>query len=328
MCLWLALNRRWRDLTAVAGTTMAALLPWQIWVRGVMTSGQPVYLNYAAWLDEVTGTSKLDVILHAARDNAATLLGSSVPHLVVPLLPAIEGSRHLAWLGVGPSLGVLAMVALGLLATAKPRIQPWHLYLLIYFAVVVPFPWPPDRYAGVVSPLLLYAFILAAEIVGRGMAKKLDWQAKVAGDTSAIVACTTSCIWGLAVLGTHLAHPLPAIVNVLTSRPVLGSVDVVALRRTVDLTPPSSMIVATPEFLVYLLTERKTCRPPQTSPFAWHEFRDALDRFGSGPVYWLRPSQPGVWEDSGAPAGWMPVAATKGKAFELYQMPAGWHPGI
>ncbi len=140
-------NRR-REAMIAAGTAVALLAPWQLWVASrVNELASPLRGSYGPYLDWVMG-------MYRERGGAFALVMARMNLL------AIMRSLGVALFPFGPRETRPLLVTLVLVVTAiavirvRRRATTALLFFLFYFAVVFVWPYTPDRFMWATWPLL------------------------------------------------------------------------------------------------------------------------------------------------------------------------------
>jgi hypothetical protein len=163
LVLGLLLRRRRRAAAQAALVAGAVLLPWQLWTT-VHTGELPrvVAGSYGSYTAAFRETLRTNGVGYVAR-----VAGYNVRDLARPIGAVFApGTRK-----VTRSLAVLAAIAVvGAGATLLTRRAPaTALFLLGYAAIVVSWPYAPDRFLWGVWPLLLLTLTLGAATAVRGV---------------------------------------------------------------------------------------------------------------------------------------------------------------
>jgi len=162
--LFLARPSHWRTEAVVALLSgMAVLLPWQLWtlthVAALTPTLQGSYGPYLEWVLVLYRAHGASFVLTVAQKNAAALFRS----VGIALFPF--GPRS-----VRPLLVSLVMMtaAFGMLVAGR-RARTTALLVAGYFAMVLAWPYPPDRFLWAVWPLVgLMVALGASEAWRRG----------------------------------------------------------------------------------------------------------------------------------------------------------------
>jgi hypothetical protein len=158
----LALRRRWRDALVVGGAAAACLLPWQLW-SAVHAGRLPApllgnYDSYVAWWVRgfrVAGPGMIP-------DTLAKTVPETLGMLAVLFSPLRGGAAHTATL---VALGALAVVGTWSL---RRRMPVTLLFVAIYLAIVLVWPFNPSRFVWGVWPLLLLVVLAGAHAAAMG----------------------------------------------------------------------------------------------------------------------------------------------------------------
>ncbi|MDQ3950631.1 MAG: hypothetical protein M3282_09805 [Gemmatimonadota bacterium] len=162
LVLGLLLHRRYRAAAVAAAVAGALLLPWQLWTA-VHADDLPrvvagSYGSYTAAFGEALDANGAGYLARVASYNVRDL-ARPIGAVFAP--------------GVGPAMRALAVLAvvgvLGVGASVLTRRAPvTALFLLGYAAIVVTWPYAPDRFLWGVWPLLLLTLALGAAAGVRG----------------------------------------------------------------------------------------------------------------------------------------------------------------
>ncbi len=160
--LW---RRRWRDAGVALLIGLTAAGTWHLW-RGAAAeqnranpaAGALRYeLDYAAWRPH-DAASTLHVAAYNLPAVALALLTSIVPLDAVAVESALRGGGGpLALLLAATGLVVL-WIGVGVVATCSRAALAPHAFLALYLALVLVWPFPPDRFITAVQPLVYGLF--------------------------------------------------------------------------------------------------------------------------------------------------------------------------
>jgi hypothetical protein len=304
---WLALERRWRELGIYLAWVLAALAPWQLWSGWVVRCGQPVYFHYMGFMAEATGErGLLAVLLSTLPANAAEILFSAVPVVLVPAWPMLAERWHL---GLVAPLAV-AVCAVGLALAMRGGVRAFHLYLAGYLALVAVFPWPPMRYVGALAPVLAYGLVEGLWALAR-----LGWPGRVV----AAGLLAASLTWGALDVRTALRRPWPPPAwqaeQALDDRSYVG-----VIRRLVERTPPDAVVLSETELETYLYTGRQTLPCHLAGDDPAKQLAQGVRQAGGRPLYMLVPG-PVVDRARRLVPGWELVAAAQPGGYALFKAP-------
>lgn len=154
---WLFLRGRRREALLAGAAAAACLAPWFLYVRLARAEAQQ--FDYLSWTVAHTDGFDLGLLAGLVAQHVPEILVRSIPATVAP------GLGLLAALGAAKVVGPLAVsgaVIAGLVRLARPRPHLLHAVLLVYFAIILPFPWETSRYVAALSPLLIIAFVRGA----------------------------------------------------------------------------------------------------------------------------------------------------------------------
>ena len=149
--LWL-FARGQRRLALQAGAVMAALYaPWALYVR--FARAQAAGFDYVGWTVAHTGGLDPSLLAGFVVAHVPEVLTRTIPFAVAPGVGGVSPVLNLA---------ISAVVLLGFVRLARPRIRLLHLVMAGYFAIILPFPWDTGRYVAAIAPLLIIAFVRGA----------------------------------------------------------------------------------------------------------------------------------------------------------------------
>jgi hypothetical protein len=161
--LALALRRRWRDAAAVAGSAIACLLPWQLW--SAAHSGRlpaPLlgnYDSYVAWWVRGLRVAGAGMV----PDTLAKTVPETLDMLAVlfsPLRGTVAHGATLVALGALAAMGTWSM---------RRRMPVTLLFMAVYLAIVLVWPFNPSRFVWGIWPLLLLVVLAGAHAAARGV---------------------------------------------------------------------------------------------------------------------------------------------------------------
>lgn len=279
--LVLVVRRRWRDAAIVLICGALVLTPWQLWsVANAGALATPIagkYGSYSSWLLDGMRDGGPLYVASVLRENAeftGTFLTGTFGLATTPM--AVRYALVIA---------VMVLVALG--ARRLWRAAPvTTAFLAMYVAVVLVWPFPPDRFYWGVWPLLLFAFAMGLRAVWDSSRIPVHWRRV----TFAVIAMPLVAMYLAAqVLGTSRPW-VWGIQGIMTnrSRPIVQWVSAY--------TKPNDIIATEDDAMVYLYAGRVTVpigafTPrehvlPQTSEFARESVRTLIHAY---PVRWLIP---------------------------------------
>jgi len=178
----LALDRRWRHALLVAVAALIPLLPWQVWTalhaHDVPLSVVGGYGSYSTWLVDAYRAGGPAFAVAVLREN---LDGLRMP---LTLFGLIDVPGWVQFLAAIPLVGFLA-VGLRLL---WQRARVSVLVLPPYVALLLVWPFPPDRFLWPLWPLLVLAMVLGARSLGWGEAANVRLRWPVRAAAGALVA--------------------------------------------------------------------------------------------------------------------------------------------
>jgi hypothetical protein len=145
----LVARRRWRDLALVTLSTIVCLLPWQLWTAahtGVLAAPlQGNYESYTSWWFRGLRTMGAGMV-----PTTLSMTSSATANMLAVLFSPVGGSlAHAITL-----IGLAALAVNGVIRTWR-RIPVTLLFVAGYLAIVLLWPFPPERFLWAVWPLLL-----------------------------------------------------------------------------------------------------------------------------------------------------------------------------
>jgi hypothetical protein len=277
--LALAWRRRWRPAGSALAAGVATVLPWQVWVATHAHEVPPVFLgkygSYSAWLLDAVRGEGLPWVARVAWFNLGQLAQEAATHTATALAPG--------WVRLCVALAVCGLIARGLRA-AFPRIPASALFVSLYLAVVVAWPFAPARFLWGIWPLLGIVLALGA----RDLLSAVPHARSRAGARAARLATVT--LVALLTAG-YLRFNYQSAADGWWTR-VQGSVADRArpLAEWVDArTRPDAVIASDDDVLIHLYTGRKVVPNggftpqeylvPQTPDFAVHNLRTILETY-------------------------------------------------
>jgi hypothetical protein len=165
--LALALRRRWRDCTLLAGAAIVALVPWQLWMMrhadALPASMLGMYGSYATWW------------LRGLREMGPAMIGATlaktIPEIYVMFAQLFSPMRGA--LPYAATFGLLALLAIVGSVASWRRIPVTLAFLASYLGIVLVWPFPTARFVWTVWPLLLALVVLGA----RAAVQRIEWPA-------------------------------------------------------------------------------------------------------------------------------------------------------
>lgn len=236
-------RRRLGDAILFAVTAILVVLPWQLWSRahaGVVP--EPMrgnYESYGAWLAAGLHADGIGLLWRTAQRTTVEILAMFAT-LAAPSLP---GTARYAALGV---LALLSILGARALARSAPVSA---LFLAMYAAIVILWPFTPARFLWGVWPLVLVVPVL-------GVQQLLRWRPPARG-LQMVRACALSL--GVAVACGHLFYTMRGYRGRWWgSIPRAGAANLGPLvnwaaRRTA----PTDLLAVEAESAVYLYADRK-----------------------------------------------------------------------
>jgi hypothetical protein len=238
----LALRRRWRDAALVSATTVACLLPWQLWCAAhrdaVPAPLLGEYASYTSWWTRGLGTMGWRLVpqtLSQTTADASAMFGALF-------------SPFNTWTSHVVTFLAFAGLLFACLASSWRRIPVTLLFLAGYLGIVAIWPFQPTRFVWGVWPLLLALPTLA---LSAAITDRPAWPRLRRGAVAAAFA------W---VAVGYLSYELRAVrgqwwvsIPRAKSRHIVFAVDWV--RRN---SRPTDLVATDEEGPVYLYTGRQT----------------------------------------------------------------------
>lgn len=244
VALVLAWRRRFREAAVFTAIVVVLLLPWQIWVathsRVVPTTMRGNYESYGAWFAS------------GLKAEGFGLIARTVPQTSRDIATMFE---VFAAPGMPASIRYLAVLAVGALATIGARAL-WQrarvsaLFLLLYCAILIVWPFNPQRFTWCVWPLVIVLPVL-------GVREALRWRPattyrQVARIATLAAGVAIAC--GYAVYNVRgYRHQWWSSIPRMISRNVHPLLVWIATR-----TPRDAVLATEAESAVYLYTGRYT----------------------------------------------------------------------
>jgi hypothetical protein len=252
----LTARRQWRRAACSVGAALCVLAPWQIWValkdRLLPAPLRGSYGSYLPWFREGVVAGGPKFLWRTAVMNAqhgAALLGDRF----APWPPGI--------VRLAVTFVVVALLALGCFRLRR-QAPVTMVFLLLYLATALLWPYAPWRFIWAIWPLLLIlvgeGWLLIAALTPRIGQKVVQGVAQRAVQVTALVVAAVLLVGiGRAEFETYRtrAWTLPARTAARQIAPVMRWV-----RRNTD---RQDVVIADAEPLVYLFTERRAL-PPTT----------------------------------------------------------------
>lgn len=172
--LLLLARRRFRAAVIFASSTLVFLLPWQLWVSArsglVPETMRGNYESYGAWLAAGVRADGLSLILHTVARTSGELAAMCAT-LAAPSMPPWTRSAAVVALALLGALGARALWR---------RAPVTALFLFLYLAIVVAWPFTPARFVWGIWPLVLALPLLGTrELWGWSAARLRDNRARL-----------------------------------------------------------------------------------------------------------------------------------------------------
>lgn len=175
------LRRRWRPAFIALATGALVVAPWFAWVAvndpGIPEQLRGSYGSYAGWLSAGVERTGLTLFVHALRDNLLTTAAIITRSFALSRRPAF------AWIAL-PS--VVALFVAGCVVLYR-RARLTVLFVLLYLAVVMIWPFSPLRFIWGLWPLLMVLIAAGAMDLLRRPARR-SWRAAIVAMVGLVVA--------------------------------------------------------------------------------------------------------------------------------------------
>ena len=249
--LVLVWRRQWRSAAVTLGVAGLVMLPWQAWVSAYAHEVPPILLgkygSYTGWLADAVRAEGPLWVLKVGWFNLGKLVFETWTHTATVLLPV--GIR------VAATAAVCALLIAGFVVAFR-RIQATALFVLMYLAVVVIWPFAPARFVWGIWPLIGMLLGLGAQaLVVRGVAFGSLGRSPAHPLARAVWATATACL-----LVGYLTFNYQSIAEKWWAQ-VQGSVAMRAkpMAEWVNANTRQDAVLATDDdLLVYLYTGRRT----------------------------------------------------------------------
>ena len=267
-------RREWRSLLLFLAPILPAAAACTLWASARLTpSDQPILRYYTGYLGTFFKGGALAALPDIFPHNVTTLM-MTAGSVAVQNLPASMAGRFVCIL-------ITAAMVRGTVRIVKQTglIEYPVFCLLLALTLSVCYFSPTVRLMLPLLPLLamgLYAegAVLAQHIVRSIQGREIANRIAAYGITAALLA---GCVFGLRSNGRFIAREIPALLqqgreSTARSRPVFAW-----MRATL---PPSAVVLASDDTLVYLYTGRKSVRPvPDSVAFYTHDHAAMLANF-------------------------------------------------
>jgi hypothetical protein len=185
--------RRRREAAMAAAAALAAIAPWQLWVSSRASAlAPPLRGSYGPYVDWVLALYRARgawFVLTVIRENVLALFRT----LGIALFPF--GMRELRPLLVTLVIVVVVVAML----SARRRAPAAMLFLCFYFALVLAWPYAPDRFLWAVWPLV-------GLLVASGAVESWRLGAFAHARASVRASVALACAVGAIALGGHAAY--------------------------------------------------------------------------------------------------------------------------
>ena len=242
----LLLARRWRDAGLATIGALAVMLPWQLWVSAHTAElAAPLRGNYGPYLGWVAALYSERGVGFAAtivRQNVLSLY-RSIGIVLFPVGP----------MPVRPLLVTIIIVLVAVaMIRAHRRARVALLFLVAYAALVLPWPYAPDRFLWAVWPLAGILLVSgAAECWRLGAAP----HAAPGVRASAALACAV----GMFAIGGHAMYSIQGVQRRWWDRPAMRNAQLLApIAEWINAnTDPGDVVACDGEPFVHLYTGRR-----------------------------------------------------------------------
>jgi hypothetical protein len=159
--LVLVVRRRWKAAIALAIAGALVILPWQLWVAAYQHEIPSVWVgkygSYGLWLAQGYRGAGAGFIKDILLRNLSDVEGL-VGYIVMPVQALIPRTLTLAML--------LVVLGIGFRAFARRApVTVW--FMVVYLAVVMVWPFEPNRFVIVLWPFFACAFVLGVRTIWR-----------------------------------------------------------------------------------------------------------------------------------------------------------------
>ena len=244
VALILVFRRRFRHAAIFTGIVIVLLLPWQIWVATHAGVVPPTmrgnYESYGAWFSSGLKADGFGLIVRTvpqtSGDIATMFEVFAAPGMPMPV-------RYVAMLALA------ALAAIGVRVLWR-RARVSAMFLLFYCAIVIVWPFNPQRFLWCVWPLVIVLPIL-------GVREVLSWRPSKSYATATRIAALTASFFMACGYGVYnvrgYRHQYWSSIPRMISRNVHPLLVWVATR-----TPRDAVLATEAEAAVYLYTGRFT----------------------------------------------------------------------
>ncbi|HEX6313733.1 MAG TPA: hypothetical protein VFZ73_02695, partial [Gemmatimonadaceae bacterium] len=285
--LVLVMRRHWRAAIALALAASLCLVPWQLWVNAWQHEIPPVLLGkygaYGPWLGQALSEGGGAFVRDVAIANARSI-ERFLSYVFMPLTNS--------WARGATSVVVVVLLAAGLASLVRRSIVT-ALFLGAYAAVVLAWPFEPERFVLAVWPLIMLCAFAGGALV-------LAWRPKGRVTVSArylAIALSCAVAAGFVVFnGRGYSRQWWASVQRDVGQRAKPTAEWVAAE-----TRPSDVLMTDDDLLVYLYTGRRGMPTSTFSP--WERLRTPTDAENIAavrvmidtyrPRYYITTSQPG-----------------------------------
>lgn len=244
VALALLMQRRWRALTTFSIAFVACIAPWQLW-QSIHQDAVPVamrgsYESYGGWLAHGFGAAGLTLAGRTLMRTSAELFANVVV-MAGAGLPLV--ARAIA------AFGALALFGLGMARLRRLSIVMF-LFVCVYLAIVLIWPFTPSRFVWGIWPLLTLVVALGVAGVWQWRPSALSLQlARVGGGIAVASVCCGYVTYTARGYRGHWWSSIPRQAGAVT-RPLV--------RWTIQHTEPGAVVASNAEPLLYLYTGRRS----------------------------------------------------------------------
>jgi hypothetical protein len=159
----LLLKRRYRDAALLVFIIVMMFLPWLFWrawavrVNGPLQTQmfESIELSYVAWISR----SVSDTVRVVMQNTFRSIFDLVYGQLVLPKHFILLGLNRVSWLTfcVHAACYLTALlVGVGFVKSTRRGWKTLHVYAILYFAIVLAWPYEPHRFVDLWTPFILY----------------------------------------------------------------------------------------------------------------------------------------------------------------------------